>query len=175
MNRSTILIVLLITCLGNSEAEYRSLAEEPVTQQPATPIFKCSQSAAEQEPLLREAIANEYWVRRVEFSGNQFTRDKVLRRRLMLEEGDVFTRENLVNSLKSLSRLRRTIYPVKLSDVILHLNRPEKIIDMTICLKEKPHHRGKRGSPLTSNIQGQESKAATNPFYLDNLWTLGSS
>ena len=64
----------------------------------------------------------------------------------MLEEGDVFTRENLVQSLESVSKLKRIIYPVKLSDVIVRLDRAEKIIDMTICLKERRHHRAKRGS-----------------------------
>lgn len=141
-----ILLISLLSCLPSREAKSTHPAEEPVTQEPIRSAFKCSQSAAEQDPLIREAIANQYWVRRVEFYGNEYTRDNVLRRRVMLMEGDVFTRENLVKTLESVSKLKKIVYPVKLSDVIVRLDRPEKIIDMTICFKERPHHRAKRSS-----------------------------
>jgi outer membrane protein assembly factor BamA len=67
----------------------------------------------------------------------------VLRRRILLQEGDIFTRENLVKSLENVNQLKKIIYPVKLSDVIIRLDRSEKIVDMTICFKEK---RKKRSS-----------------------------
>jgi hypothetical protein len=138
-----ILTITLLAFVPSREPKSKHSGEE---QESVRSALECSQSAAEQDPLIREAIANQYWVRRVEFSGNQYTRDKVLRRKIMLEEGDVFTRENLVKSLESVSMLKRIIYPVKMSDVIVRLDRPEKIIDMTICFKERPHHRAKRGS-----------------------------
>ena len=138
-----ILIISLLASVPSREPKSKHPAEE---QEAGRSALECSQSAAEQDPLLHEAIANQYWVRRVEFSGNQYTRDNVLRRRIVLEEGDVFTRENLVKSLESVSKLKKIIYPVKLSDVIVRLDRPEKIIDMTICFKERPHHRAKRSS-----------------------------
>ena len=141
-----ILIVSLLTSVPSREVKYNRAAEEHVTQEPARSALECSQSAAEQDPLIREAIANQYRVRRVEFSGNQYTRDNVLRRRIMLEEGDVFSGENLVKSLESVSHLKKIVYPVKLSDVIVRLDRPEKIIDMTICFRERPRHRTKRSS-----------------------------
>ena len=65
----------------------------------------------------------------------------MLRRRITLQEGDVFTRQNLVRSLKNVSKLKRIIYPVKLSDVILSLDRPEKIVDLSICFRERRPHR----------------------------------
>ena len=138
-----ILIISLLASVPSREPGFRHPAEGPESLHTA---LECSQSEAEQEPLLREAIANQYWVRRVEFSGNDYTRDNVLRRRIMLEEGDVFTRENLVKSLESVSKLKKIIYPVKLRDVIVRLDRSEKIIDMTICFKERPRQRPKRGS-----------------------------
>jgi hypothetical protein len=139
-------IILMISLLASGPSRGPKSKHPAQEQGSVGSALECSQSAADQDPLLREAIANQYWVRRVEFSGNQYTSDRELRRKIMLEEGDVFTRENLVKSLKSVSKLKRIIYPVKLSDVIVRLDRAEKIIDMTICLKERPHHRAKRGS-----------------------------
>ena len=133
-----ILIICLLASMPSREPKSKHSAEE---QEAGRSALECSQSPAEQSPLLGEAIANQYWVRRVEFSGNQHTRDNVLRRRIMLEEGDVFTRENLVKSLESVSKLKKIIYPVKLSDVIIRLDRSEKIIDMTICFKERRPYR----------------------------------
>src|SRR5262245_28488473 len=96
----------------------------------------CSQPAAERDSLIREAAENQYEVRRVEFVGNDHIRDYVLRRRILLAEGDIFTLENLVKSLERMSRLNKIIHPVKLDDVIIRLDKTEKIIDMTICFQE---------------------------------------
>lgn len=141
-----ILLISLLISVPSRAVNSTRRAGEPLTQMAARSALECSQSAPEQTPLIDEAIANQYLVRRVEFSGNQYTGDKVLRRRIMLLEGDVFTRENLMKSLASVSRLKKIIYPVKLSDVIVHLNRAEKIIDLTICFRERPRHRTKRRS-----------------------------
>lgn len=132
-----ILLIQLLTFLPSQELKSTPLTKSPVTQESHPAPFKCSQPADEQDPLIREAVENQFWVRRVEFLGNEHTRDNVLRRRIMLQEGDVFTRANLVKSLESLNRLKHIIHPVKLSDVIIRLDRPEKIIDMTICFKER--------------------------------------
>ena len=108
---------------------------------------KCAQPAADQDALIREAVEKKYLVGRVEFVGNEYTRDNVLRRKIMLEEGEVFTRENLVKSLESVSKLRKIIFPVKLSDVDVRLDRSAKIIDMGICFQEKRKSPdGKKGS-----------------------------
>ena len=132
-----ILLVSFFTYLAGQEAKAAQPGKQTFTQDPDREPFKCSQRADEQEPLIREAAKNQYTIIWVVFSGNEHTRDRVLRRRVMLQAGDVFTRENLVKSLKSLSQLKKIIYPVNLSDVIISLDRPEKIINMTICFKEK--------------------------------------
>lgn len=102
-----------------------------------------SQPTAERDSLIREAEENQYTIRWVIFVGNEHTRDYVLRRRLInLTEGDIFTRENLVKSLESVSKLKKIIHPVKLSDVTIRLDRSEKLVDMEIYFKEKrrKHH-----------------------------------
>jgi outer membrane protein assembly factor BamA len=100
--------------------------------------FKCAQPTSEQDALIREAETNKYTTRRVEFIGNNYTRDGILRRRIIigLQEGDLFTRHNLIRSLRNVSKLK-VIYPVRLRDVVLHLNGSEKTVDLIICLREK--------------------------------------
>ena len=96
----------------------------------------CRQPAAEQAAILRRAQNEKYSVRRIEFIGNADTDDWTLRRRILLQEGNIFARVTLIKSLESVNRLR-TIYPVRLNDVVTHLNVQEKTIDVTICFREK--------------------------------------
>ena len=86
--------------------------------------------------LMDEAMQTEYTVRWVEFSGNTHTRDDILRRQFMQQEGDVFSRKLLVQSLKNFSRLRM-IYPVTLEDVAVRLDREDKLMDFTIVFRER--------------------------------------
>lgn len=133
------IIVLLISLLGYLPAKSAQLGYETVAQEDsARAPVKCSQPAAEQDPLISEAVEHQYTIRRVEFLGNTYTRDNVLRQRIpMLQEGELFTREKLVRGLKSMSRLKRIIHPVKLHDVIISLDREEKLLDMLVCFREK--------------------------------------
>lgn len=106
---------------------------------------ECAQPAAEQRAIIREAENDRYTTRRVEFIGHRYTRDRVLRRRINigLQEGDLFTRRNLIRSLQNVSKLKQ-IHPVNVRAVELRLNRPDRTIDVTICFKEKETRRRKR-------------------------------
>jgi hypothetical protein len=86
--------------------------------------------------LMEEATQTEYNVRRVEFSGNQHIRDNTLRRRFVQQEGDVFSKKALEQSLKNFSKLRM-IYPVTFNDVEVRLDREEKLMDFTIFFRER--------------------------------------
>ena len=106
----------------------------------STDSVPCSQSTASREALMRRAETLRFTVRRVEFVGTTYTRDEVLRRKMTnFQEGDLFTRQKLVNSLRSMSKLRNEIYRVKLKNVELQLNEREKTVDMTICFRPKRH------------------------------------
>jgi hypothetical protein len=104
----------------------------------------CGQTTAEQTPWLREAIDQRYTLRRVEFIGNETIRDHDLRRRVVLREGDLFSQRNLARTLVSLNRLRK-LYPLTMRDVIVRLDRTEKLVDMTFCVRER-HSRRKDAS-----------------------------
>lgn len=127
----TIVLVSILLQFGFQEPKVTTLPQQ------SAPTVICSQLSEERESLIREAVKNHYTIRRVEFFGNNYTRDKTLRRRIRLKEGDEFTRDNLVNSLKSVSRLKKIIYPVTMDDVTVTLIPAKQMIDMGVCFKEK--------------------------------------
>lgn len=104
--------------------------------------YECSQPAQERDAIIREAEKDGYITRRVEFVGHRYTRDEVLRRQLnrTLQEGEFFTRRNLIRGLQNLSRVKQ-IYPVNMRDVEVRLNRPDKTIDLTFCFRERKTRR----------------------------------
>jgi len=86
--------------------------------------------------LMSDAESAKYTLRRVEFSGNQQISDQTLRKHLVHQEGDIFSRKLLDESLKNFSGVRE-IYPVTLADVVARLDREEKLIDLTIAFRER--------------------------------------
>jgi outer membrane protein assembly factor BamA len=124
------LTILIISVCGVSTFTHGGAASD---QQGNSP---CYQRHGEQAANLEKAEKEKYLIRRVEFIGNAKTRDSVLRRRIFLQEGDVFHRSVLLRSLANVSKLK-IIYPVKLSDVVTNLNHEEKIIDFGICFRER--------------------------------------
>ena len=96
----------------------------------------CGQTTAEQSPSLREAIDRRFTLRRVEFIGNETISDQELRRRVVLREGDLFSQRNLARTLVSLNRLTK-LYPLTMRNVIVRLDRTEKLVDLTFCIRER--------------------------------------
>jgi outer membrane protein assembly factor BamA len=102
------------------------------------PVFSdaCSQNESERTTNLEEAEKNGYAIGRVGFFGNQNTRDLVLRKRILLEEGEPLTREKIEESLKRLSKLKM-IYPLRFANFEIQLDRANKIANLEICVTEK--------------------------------------
>jgi hypothetical protein len=99
----------------------------------------CSQPAAERNKLIEEAEWNKFTLRRTEFVGLTYTRDQVLRDRMtpVINEGDVFTRDKLLRILRRMSALKRTIYPLRLRNVVIRLDRSDGLVDVTICFRQR--------------------------------------
>jgi outer membrane protein assembly factor BamA len=122
------IISLTFYVVANSEGIQQNNSRQQVPS--------CSQPESERNALIEEAEKGGYRARRVEFVGNENISDKVLRRRLLFTEGDLYTRKILGNSLKSLSKLK-IIKPVSLENVIVSLERKDKIVDTIICVTDK--------------------------------------
>ena len=98
------------------------------------------QQKSEVLSLIEKAEQNPHRVNHIYFSGNIEVRDRVLRHQFnkFLNEGDIFSRQNLYRGLKNLSKLK-VIYAVRLEDVEVSLDEKEKNIDLTITIKEGQH------------------------------------
>lgn len=138
---STKLVLFFVAVLSVS-GEVRAFVgpqSEPRSESPqdsATGI--CNQPVIEQRSLITEGETQKFTVRRVEFVGLTYTRDRVIRDRMtpLVNEGDLFSRKRLVKSLQNMSK-SKAIYPVRLSDVVLYLDRNEQLVDLTICFRER--------------------------------------
>ena len=79
----------------------------------------------------------QFSLRRLEFSGNTFTRDKVMRREFLLNEGDIYNQNSLDISI---ARLNQTQYfdPIdKDKDVEIHADDEKGDVDLIVKVKEK--------------------------------------
>jgi hypothetical protein len=106
----------------------------------AVSTSECNQSVAARNDLMSEAERGTFSVRRVEFIGLTYTHDQVVRDRMtpLVQEGDIFSRAKLIKSLQKMSRLRASLYPLRLRDVVVQLDKQDRSVDMIICFKQKP-------------------------------------
>ena len=78
----------------------------------------------------------QFYVNRIAFSGNTTTRDKVIRREIMLEEGQVFNSTLWDTSMQRLNQLGY-FEPIRQEDVELKPSPTEPEVDITLKIKEK--------------------------------------
>ena len=92
----------------------------------------------------------QFRLRRLEFTGNTFTRDKVLRREFLINEGDIYNQQNLEYSVL---RLNQTQYfdPIdKDQDVEIRTNEEQGDVDLIVKVKEK----GRQQISLNGGVSG---------------------
>ncbi|HXC33898.1 MAG TPA: outer membrane protein assembly factor BamA [Verrucomicrobiae bacterium] len=112
----------------------------------------------------------QFFVRRIEFSGNTGTRDKVIRRELLINEGDMF-RNNLWEL--SLLRLNQLDYfePVKPENADVKRNVKQGTVDILLKLKEK----GKQSISLTGGVSGFAGTYIGLTYQTNNFLGLGET
>ncbi|HEX8816971.1 MAG TPA: outer membrane protein assembly factor BamA [Terriglobales bacterium] len=94
----------------------------------------------------------QFYVRRIEFEGNTTTRDKVIRREILLEEGQVYNSQLWEVSIQRLNQLG-FFDTLKADDPAVterHLHEKEGTVDLTLKVKEK----GKNSVGLTGGVSG---------------------
>ena len=112
----------------------------------------------------------QFFVRRIEFSGNTGTRDKVIRRELLLSEGDMF--QNNLWEL-SLLRLNQLDYfdQVKPENAEIKRNVRQGTVDILLKLKEK----GKQSISLTGGVSGIAGSYIGLSYQTNNFLGLGET
>jgi outer membrane protein insertion porin family len=115
----------------------------------------------------------QFTVRRIEFSGNTTTRDKVIRRELVLEEGQLYNERLWKLSIQRLNQLGyfEQIKPDDPTVTDRHLDEKEGQVDLTLKLKE----RGKNQIGLSGGVSGLAGSFIGLSYSTSNFLGLGDT
>jgi len=113
----------------------------------------------------------QFFVRRIEFQGNTTTRDKVIRRELALEEGQVYNGNLWELSLLRLNQLQyfEALKAEQSSEI--KQNVQDSTVDITLKVKEK----GKNSIGLTGGVSGLAGGFIGLNYTTNNLFGKGES
>ena len=112
-----------------------------------------------------------FYVSRIEFQGNTITRDKVIRRELMLEEGQVYNSQLWEYSLLRLNQLEY-FEPLKVDqDSEAHQDAEAGTVDLLLKVKEK----GKNSIGLNGGMSGLSGAFLGVNYQTNNFLGLGET
>jgi len=120
---------------------------------------------------LRFDEQKQYYVHRIDFKGNTTTRDKVIRRELMIDEGQLFNKRLWELSILRLNQLD---YFDKIeADKAAEIKRNNKAgtVDITLKLKEK----GKQSIGLQGGVSGLAGSFIGLTYQTNNFLGLGET
>ena len=115
----------------------------------------------------------KFFVRRIEFQGNTTTRDKVIRREIVLEEGQVYNQQYWELSIQRLNQLG-FFDNLKADDPNVterHLNEKEGTVDLTL----KVHEKGKNSIGLSGGVSGLSGSFVGINYSTNNFLGLGET
>jgi outer membrane protein insertion porin family len=115
----------------------------------------------------------QFSVRRIEFSGNTTTRDKVIRREIMLQEGQPYNQHLWEFSLQRLNQLGyfEELKPDDPDVTEIHKNEQEGTVDLTLKVKEK----GKNSIGLSGGVSGLSGSFIGLNYSTNNFLGLGET
>ena len=112
-----------------------------------------------------------FYVSRIEFQGNTITRDKVIRRELMLEEGQVYNSQLWEFSLLRLNQLEY-FEPLKVDqDSEAHQDAEAGTVDLLLKVREK----GKNSIGLNGGVSGLSGAFLGVNYQTNNFLGLGET
>jgi outer membrane protein insertion porin family len=114
-----------------------------------------------------------FYVRRIEFQGNTTTRDKVIRREIALEEGNVYNSRLWELSLLRLNQLGYfdQLKPDDPNTTIRQLDEKDGLVDLTL----KIHEKGKNSIGLNGGVSGLEGAFVGLNYATNNFLGLGET
>ena len=115
----------------------------------------------------------QFFVRRIEFQGNTTTRDKVIRREIVLEEGRVYNQQLWELSIQRLNQLGffDNLKPDDPNVTERHLNEKDGTVDLTLKVKEK----GKNSIGLSGGVSGLSGTFIGLSYSTNNFLGLGET
>jgi outer membrane protein insertion porin family len=113
----------------------------------------------------------QFYVSRIEFQGNTITRDRVIRRELMLDEGSVYNSQLWEYSLLRLNQLEY-FDPLKVDqDSEAHQDPDNGTVDLLLKLKEK----GKNSIGMNGGVSGLSGAFIGLNYQTNNFLGLGET
>lgn len=115
----------------------------------------------------------QFYVRRIEFAGNTTTRDKVIRREIALEEGNVYNSRYWELSLLRLNQLGYfdQLKPDDPNTTERHLDEKAGTVDLTL----KVHEKGKNSIGLQGGVSGLAGAFIGLNYSTNNFLGLGET
>ncbi len=125
-------ILLAILAVFGSQAALGQVADEAAEKK------FCGHAKEIRDTLIKEATETPFTTRRVEISGNTYTRDRDFRQRMVagMNEGDIFTLTALEKTLKRISKMK-SIYPITMDNIEVRTNREYKEIHIVFCVEQR--------------------------------------
>lgn len=142
----------------------------------AEPSFEFREDDSPPQIDLNLAVdeGKQFFVRRIEFEGNNTTRDKVIRRELLLDEGDMFNTRLWDVSMLRLNQLGY-FDPIKTegpeTDTVITRNTREGLVDLTLKVKE----RGRNMINLNGGVSGFAGSFIGFGYSTNNFLGLGET
>ncbi len=137
----------------------------------AEPDFDIDDAAKKINLTLRFDEQKQYYVRRINFSGNTTTRDKVIRRELLIDEGQLFNKRYWDISILRLNQLNYFDKIEADKAVELQKNTKEGTVDINLKLKEK----GKQSIGLQGGVSGLAGGFIGLTYQTNNFLGLGET
>ncbi|HMI50804.1 MAG TPA: outer membrane protein assembly factor BamA [Candidatus Saccharimonadales bacterium] len=113
----------------------------------------------------------QYYVRRIDFSGNTTTRDKVIRRELLIDEGQLFNKRLWEVSILRLNQLDYFERIAADKSVEIKRNAKDATVDLNLKLKEK----GKQAIGLQGGLSGLSGGFIGLTYQTNNFLGLGET
>ncbi len=135
----------------------------------AEPQFDIDDAAKRIDTTLRFTEEKQYYVRRIDFVGNTTTRDKVIRRELLLDEGQLFNKRAWEISILRLNQLDYFDRIEEDKAVEIKRNQKEGTVDLALKLKEK----GKQSIGLQGGVSGLAGTFIGLTYQTNNFLGLG--
>ena len=111
----------------------------------------------------------QFTLRRLEFTGNTFTRDNVLRREVLMNEGDIYNQNMFEFSITRLNQLGYFDPIDKDKDANFRTNEEEGLVDVTVQVKEK----GRQQISFNGGISGIGGSFFGLEYSTNNLFGRG--
>jgi outer membrane protein insertion porin family len=154
--------------LKNYTAAYGEFGFIDFTPEPDTDVDDATKTI---NITLKFDEQKQYYVRRIDFSGNTTTRDKVIRRELLIDEGQLFNKRLWEISILRLNQLNyfERIEADKAAEI--KRNTKDGTVDLLLKLKEK----GKQSIGLQGGVSGLAGTFIGLTYQTNNFLGLGET